>query len=135
MSAGDFAAVIVVLLAFGAFVIVLLAMQSLMRSLRELRRSLDVLHDETVPLLEELRGTVRDAGAEVERVDQLLDAAESISATVDSATRLSYLAFRAPLLRLVAFFKGIGRFIGRLLGRRASKETKAVRSSTGRRAA
>jgi predicted PurR-regulated permease PerM len=135
MSATDFVAVIVVLLAFGAFVIVLLAMQSLLRSLRELRRSLDVLHDETVPLLAELRGTVRDAGAEVERVDQLLDAAETISATVDSATRLSYLAFRAPLLRIVAFFKGIGRFVGRLFGRRGPKETNAVGTSTGRRAA
>jgi predicted PurR-regulated permease PerM len=118
MSGGDLAAVLVVLLAFGAFVVVLLAVQALVRSLRDLRRSLDQLHDETLPLLEELRATVRDAGAEVERVDHLLDAAESISATVDSATRLSYLAFRAPLLKVVAFFKGIGRFVGRLFGRR-----------------
>jgi predicted PurR-regulated permease PerM len=118
MSAGDLASLLVVLLAFGAFVVLLLALQSLVGSLRELRRSLDTLHDETVPLLEELRTTVRDAGAEVDRVDHLLDAAESISATVDSATRLSYLAFRAPLLRFVAFVKGIGRFIGRLFGRK-----------------
>lgn len=118
MSAADLATVLVVLLAFGAFIVLLIALQSLVGSLRQLRRSLDTLHDETVPLLEELRSTVRDAGAEVDRVDHLLDAAESISATVDSATRLSYLAFRAPLLRFVAFFKGIGRFIGRLFGRK-----------------
>jgi hypothetical protein len=118
MTAGDLATILVVLLGFGAFVVVLLAVQALVRSLRELRRSLEVLHDETVPLLEELRATVRDAGAEVERVDHLLDAAESISTTVDSATRLSYLAFRAPLLKVVAFFKGFGRFFGRLFGRR-----------------
>jgi predicted PurR-regulated permease PerM len=123
MSAGDFAAVLVVLLAFGAFVLVLLAVQALVRSLRDLRQALDQLHDETLPLLAELRSTVHDAGAEVERVDQLLDAAESISATVDSATRLSYLAFRAPLLRFVAFFKGIGRFIRRLFGRRGTPST------------
>jgi hypothetical protein len=120
MSAGDLAAVLVVVVAFAAFVVVLVAVQALVRSLRELRCSLDQLHDETLPLLEELRATVRDAGAEVERVDHLLDAAESISATVDSATRLSYLAFRAPLLKVVAFFKGIGRFVGRLFGRRRS---------------
>jgi hypothetical protein len=118
VSGADLAAVLVVLLAFGAFVVVLLAVQALLRSLRDLRRSLDQLHDETLPLLEELRSTVRDAGAEVERVDQLLEAAESISATVDSATRLSYLAFRAPILKVVAFFKGVGRFLGRLFGRR-----------------
>lgn len=135
MSAGDLATVLVVLLAFGAFVVLLVALQSLIGSLRALRRSLDALHDETVPLLEELRATVRDAGAEVDRVDHLLDAAESISTTVDSATRLSYLAFRAPVLRFVAFFKGIGRFVGRLFGRRARGDQASPRSTVDRRAA
>jgi predicted PurR-regulated permease PerM len=135
MSAGDLASVLVVLLAFGAFIVLLLAMQSLVASLRELRHSLDVLHDETLPLLQELRATVRDAGAEVDRVDNLLDAAESISATVDSATRLSYLAFRAPLLRFVAFFKGIGRFVGRLFGRKPQARSGASGPTMDRRAA
>jgi hypothetical protein len=134
MSAGDLAAVVVVLLAFGAIVVLLFAMQSLIHSLRALRQSLDTLHDETVPLLRELRSTVRDAGAEVDRVDGLLDAAESISATVDSATRLSYLAFRAPVLRVVAFFKGIGRFFRRLFGRRSASDRHAKRG-VDRRAA
>lgn len=135
MTAGDFAAIIVVLLAFGAFVVIVVATQSLVRSLRDLRRSLETLHHETLPLLEELRATVRDAGAEVERVDQLLDAAESISSTVDSATRLSYIAFRAPVLRVVAFFKGIGRFFGRLFGRRSSSRRRSSEATTDRRAA
>jgi predicted PurR-regulated permease PerM len=135
MSAADLASVLVVLLAFGAFIVLLLAMQSLVASLRELRRSLDVLHDETLPLLQELRTTVRNAGAEVDRVDNLLDAAESISATVDSATRLSYLAFRAPLLRFVAFFKGIGRFVGRLFGRKSHGRSGGSGSTIDRRAA
>jgi predicted PurR-regulated permease PerM len=134
MSAGDLAAVVVVLLAFGAIVVLLFALQSLIHSLRALRQVLDALHDETVPLLHELRSTVRDAGAEVDRVDGLLDAAESISATVDSATRLSYLAFRAPVLRTVAFFKGIGRFVGRLFGRRRSGDD-GKRHRVDRRAA
>ena len=135
MSAGDLAAVVVVLLAFGAFVLLLLAVQSLLRSLRELRLSLERLHDETLPLLRELRTTVRDAGAEVDRVDSLLDAAESISHTVDSATRLSYLAFRAPIVRLVAFVKGVFRFIGRLFGRRATNGPRGARRADSRRAA
>jgi predicted PurR-regulated permease PerM len=135
VSANDLATIVVVILAFFAFVVVLLAMQSLVRSLRDLRTSLDTLHDQTVPLIEELRATVRDAGAEVDRVDQLLDAAESISSTVDSATRLSYLAFRAPMLRFVAFFKGVGRFVGRLFGRRTTTGGRSGRSGAGRRRA
>lgn len=117
MTAGDLAAVLVSVVVFAAFAVLLVAVSAVLRSLRELRRSLDALHDETLPLLDELRGTVRRAGAEVDRVDQLLDAAESISATVDSASRLSYLAFRAPIIRAVAFAKGIGRFLRRLIGR------------------
>lgn len=135
MSAGDLATVVVVLLAFGAFVLLLLGVQSLLRSLRELRVSLDRLHAETLPLLRELRTTVRDAGAEVDRVDSLLDAAESISHTVDSATRLSYLAFRAPVVRLVAFVKGVFRFIARLFGRRRSTDAGGARRTASGRAA
>jgi hypothetical protein len=134
MSAGDLAAVVVVLLAFGAFVLLLFGVQSLLRSSRELRASLERLHDETLPLIRELRTTVRDAGAEVDRVDALLDAAESISHTVDSATRLSYLAFRAPVVRLVAFVKGVFRFIGRLFGRRASNAAPGARTDSRRAA-
>jgi len=68
----------------------------------------------------ELRDTVERPGAEVERVDGLLDTAESISATVDSASRLGYLAFRAPVIRTVAVGKGIGRGARRLVGRPAT---------------
>ena len=60
------------------------------------------------------------AGAEVDRVDDLLDTAETISATVDSASRLGYLAFRAPVIRTVALGKGIGRGARRLVGRPAA---------------
>lgn len=135
MTVTDFAAVVVVLLAVGAIVVVVVAALALARSLRELRRALETLQAETGPLLDELRATVRDAGAEVERVDQLLDAAESISATVDSATRLSYLAFRAPLLRVVAFVKGVFRFLARLFGVRRAAVGPARRDDRGRRAA
>ncbi|WP_334142842.1 DUF948 domain-containing protein [Rhabdothermincola sp.] len=117
MSAGDLAAVLVAMGVFAALVVLLYATQSLLRTMRDLRASVELLHRETIPLLEELRGTVREAGAEVDRVDHLLEAAESISVTVDSASRLGYLAFRAPLIRFVAFFKGLGRFARRLVGR------------------
>lgn len=117
MTAGDLAAILVSIIVFAAFVVLLVVTQSLIKALRDLQRSLDTLQRETAPLLEELRATVVAAGAEVERVDDLLDAAESISATVESASRLSYLAFRAPLIKVVAFSRGCGRFVRRLMGR------------------
>ena len=116
MSAGDLAAVVVVLVAVAAIVVLALATASLVRTLRELRGTVDELRAQALPLLTDLRATVVDAGAEVARVDALLDAAEAISARVDSASRLGYLAFRAPLIRFVAFWRGVGRGLGRLVG-------------------
>jgi hypothetical protein len=117
MSAGDLAAVLVTLLAVASFVVVVVAAQSLLRAGRELRATLDTLRDEALPLVVELRGTVAEAGAEVERVDELIGTAEAISARVDAASRVGYLAFRAPLIKVVALFRGIARVLRRLVGR------------------
>lgn len=125
MSAGDLAAVVLTIVMIGAIVVLALLVQSLLRSLREARETLAELRREALPLMGELHATVARAGAEVDRVDDLLDAAESISATVDSASRLGYLAFRAPVIRVVAFGRGVGRGARRLTGR----------SESGRRAA
>jgi hypothetical protein len=119
VSAGDLAAVIVSVVMIAAIVTLALAVQAMLRTLRELRGTLEALRGEAVPLMGELRTTVERAGAEVDRVDDLLETAESISATVDSASRLGYLAFRAPIIRVVALGKGITRGTRRLAGRAA----------------
>ena len=117
MTAWDLAAVVLTVVMIGVIVAMALLAQALLRTLRELRSTLEALQGEAVPLMGELRDTVERAGAEVERVDDLLDTAEAISATVDSASRLGYLAFRAPVIRTVALGKGIGRGARRLVGR------------------
>jgi len=114
MSAGDLAAVIVSGVVIAAIVVMAVAASSLLRSLRELRTTLAEVQREALPLMGELRDTVSAAGAEVERVDELLDTAEAISATVEGASRVGYLAFRAPLIRAVALGRGIGRGARRL---------------------
>lgn len=134
MTAADLALVLVSVVVIGAFVVLVVAAVALLRAAAELRRTLDEVQRQTVPLLDELRGTVREAGAEVERVDRLLDAAETISGTVDRASRLGYLAFRAPLIRVVALGRGIGRFLAGLVRpRRARGRTAAARGRVGAR--
>jgi hypothetical protein len=119
LSAGDLAAVVVSVVMVLAIVMLALLVQSLLRSLREAREVVAELRTQAVPLMGELHHTVARAGAEVDRVDDLLDTAEAISATVDSASRLGYLAFRAPIIRVVALGRGMGRG-GRALTRRSS---------------
>jgi hypothetical protein len=123
VSAGDLAAVIVSVVVIGAIVAIAVATSALLRTLRELRATLEVVRGEVVPLVGELRDTVSAAGGQVDRVDDLLDTAEAISATVEGASRVGYLAFRAPLIRAVALGRGVRRGAGRLVGRRPEPTT------------
>lgn len=116
MSAADLAVVLVSVAGVAALVALALTVQATLRTLREVRLTLAEVRAETVPLVRDMRDTVAQAGAEVERVDQLLDAAESIQRTVESASRLTYVAFSNPLIKVVAFFRGIGRALGRVFG-------------------
>lgn len=116
MTAADLALVLLCVLAFATFVAMLFTAQALLRATREIQQAAAGLQGETVALIRQLRSTVADAGAEVERVDALLDAADAISSRVDSASRIGYLAFRAPLIRTVAFGQGVRRFLARLIG-------------------
>lgn len=103
--------VAIVVCVFAALVIVVLcyAMTGLVRTLRRLRESVDELRRETLPLVADLRTTVVQASGDLERVDSLLGRAETISATVDSASRLAYLAFSNPVIKTLAFGAGTAR--------------------------
>ena len=127
MSAGDLAAVIVTVVMVATVAVMAVAVASLLRSLRELRATLERLSSDAVPLMGELRDTVSAAGAEVGRVDDLLESAEAISARVDGASRLGYLAFRAPVIRTMAFGRGLGRGWRRLVGRPSDPARARVR--------
>lgn len=128
MSAGDLAAVLVTLAAIAAFVLLVVTSLAVLRTLRELRATLESIHDETVPLVAAMSESVAQAGAEVERVDELIDAAAAIQHTVDHASRLTYLAFSNPLIKVVALFRGTGRGFGRAFGSRGRRRRRiAVR--------
>lgn len=116
MTTTDLAALVVIMLCFAAFVVLLVAVLSMLRSLRDLREALDQLRGDVLPAVAQLRDTAARAGAEVERIDELLDTAESISATVEGASRIGYLAFRRPLVKVVALFRGVVRGLWRLVG-------------------
>jgi hypothetical protein len=109
MSATEAAAIIVAIASIVAVVLLGVCLVFLVRTLRSLQRAVDTLHKETLPVVTELRGTVSQANAELERVDVLLGTAESISTTVDSASRLAYLAFSNPVIKVLALASGTSR--------------------------
>ena len=95
-------AVVLVVVAIVGLVVVAMAVQSLILTLRSLRETVDDLRRETLPVIAELRSTVATANGELARVDALLDTAEEVGARVDATSRLSWLVLRNPLVKLAS---------------------------------
>jgi hypothetical protein len=108
-TAADVAAIVVAVLAVVLVAFVCVALTTLTRTMRSMREAVEELRRETLPVLSHLEGTVVQANAELERVDSLLGTAESISGTVDSASRLAYLTLSNPVIKVLAFGAGTAR--------------------------
>jgi glutamate/tyrosine decarboxylase-like PLP-dependent enzyme len=90
------------------------------RTMRVMRTAADELREESIELLNEIRGVVGTANSELERADGLLGTAESITATVDSASRLAYVTLSNPVVKVLAFGTGTRKAARRL--RRKTRE-------------
>ena len=121
MTGADLAVVLATVALVAVLVGVVVVLLGVLRSLREVRATLVAVRTEALPLIADLQATVVQAGAEVDKVDELLDTAVSIQHTVDAASRLTYVAVANPLIKVVAFFRGLGRGIGRAFGRGARR--------------
>lgn len=106
LSAADLAAVIVAIVSVVAVVLLVFVVVAVNRTLATLRLSIEQFRRETLSVVDELHRTVNTANAELERLDVLLDSATSVSATVDSASHLAYLAFSNPLIKVMALATG-----------------------------
>lgn len=114
MSATDLAAVIVAVCSVAAVVLLAVAIVALVRTLRALREVTGVLHSEATPVLDDLRDTIEAANYEIVRLDGLVTTAESVTGTVDSASRLAYIAMANPVIKGVAFASGTAKAARRL---------------------
>jgi len=92
-----------------AVVLLFFGLVAITRTLKEVRSAVELLRTETLPVVIDLGDTVRAANDELERVGSLLVTAESISGTVDSASRLAYLAFSNPAIKAMALASGTSR--------------------------
>lgn len=118
MTAGEVAAVIASVVGTLLIVGFLVAFASMLRAQRRLLTAIEDLRSEVVPLAGQWRATVDKANTEIDRVSALTERAESISGTVDAASRLAYLAFSNPVVKAMALGAGTARAAGRLRRRR-----------------
>jgi hypothetical protein len=114
MSAMDLAAVVAATLSLVAVVVLTLAMVSMAKTLRELRTLIGDIQTEALPALADATAAVVEARGEIERVDGILDAAESISSRIDGASRVAYLALSKPVIKTAAVATGTRRAARRL---------------------
>ena len=114
MSTSDWVAIVIAVVVAVAAGGLLVALSALMRTMTAMQLTIEELRKETLPLVTDVQGTVRQANADLQRVDTLLERAESISGTVDSASRLAYLAFSNPVVKVIAFGAGTARASRRL---------------------
>ena len=70
------------------------------------RAGIEELRGEAVPLVHEARVAVDQASAEMVRVEAVLEDTESVTATVDSASRLAQRAFANPVVKVLALRAG-----------------------------
>ncbi len=109
MTATELAALIVAIASVVAVVLLGVGLVSLTRTVKEVRSAVELLRTETAPVVAQMEDTVRVANAELARVDEVMDRAESISGTVDSASRLAYLALSNPVIKAMALATGTSR--------------------------
>lgn len=109
MDGADVAALIAAVAVAVLVTALLFTLRLLNSTLRSVRDSVDELHRTTIPLLQDAHRSVLQASNELERVDEVLESAQSISKTLDSASRLAYLAFSSPLAKAMAFGTGAAR--------------------------
>ena len=116
MSGNEVAALVVAVAATLALVGLLAVVVLLVGAVRELRITVTELRVETQAVVEELHEAVRGTNAELERIDNVLHAAESVTDTLDSAARLAYLTMGSPVVKGLAAATGANQAYRRFRG-------------------
>ena len=115
-GATDAVAIGVTVVATLVVVAMLAATVSLVRTAHSLRLLAERLDRHSAALLADLDSTVASASADLARVDDLIGSAESITATIGSASRLAYASLANPVIKVMAFGAGTARAGRRLRG-------------------
>jgi uncharacterized protein YoxC len=103
--------------AVGLAVALVVVTVALLRTLRSLRSVIDDLNREAVPLLAGLEGDARKASLGLDRVGDLVGAAESVTRRVDGASKIAYVTFSNPVVKVLAVGHGVGRVSRKLRGK------------------
>jgi len=114
VSAADVVVLVAAVVACIAAIVTVAGAAVLVGQVQRLERAIEDLRSEAVPLVGEARRAADLAVSELTRVDSVLEDTESVTATVDSASRLAQRAFANPVVKVLAFRAGAASGIRRL---------------------
>jgi hypothetical protein len=106
MSAADVVVLIAAVVACLAAIVGVTMTAVLVTQVRRLEAALQSIRTEALPLVAEARQAAGAAASEMERVDAVLRNTESVTATVDSASRFAQRAFANPVVKVLAIRAG-----------------------------
>ena len=109
MSVGEVAAIIAaVALAMGV-VGLLFTLGAAVRAIGTFRRAVEDITAMTIPLIADVHVGIKQANADLMKVDTILDNAETIQTTIDAASRLTYTAVANPVVKAMAAGTGVAK--------------------------
>ncbi len=127
MSSSDWTAVVAAVAIAGLVGGLLVTLAEVRRTLRSLRETLEEVSTDALVAIEELRVSTREARFEIDRVDALVSTAESLTGTVDNASKLAYRTLSNPVVKAVALGAGTKRAIQRLSNEEPTPARKRAR--------
>jgi uncharacterized protein YoxC len=107
LTGGDAAMIV---LAVGWVVLVgglLFVLLNTFRVLESTKMTIDAMREETIPLLREVKTSVEKTNREIDRVDVMLDNANSIVARVEKLSGLVEEAASSPLVKIISVASGL----------------------------
>lgn len=118
-AAGQSADVAIAVSVVATLIVVALlaALRSCLSAARRLRAAADTLEADVREVMRSVDGTLAQASAELERVDDLIGSAEQLTEVVGAASRVAYTSLASPLIKVLAFSRGTSRASQRLRGR------------------
>jgi hypothetical protein len=106
VSAADVVVLVAAVVGCLGALAVLVAAVVLVNQVRRLERAIELMRSDALALLGDARAAAGHASTEMARVEAVLEGTESVTATVDSASRLARRAFANPVVKVLAFRAG-----------------------------
>jgi uncharacterized protein YoxC len=123
MTLAEFALIVATVLCAIGFAALIVVLLRVLDTLRSLRGEVEMLRNETQPLLAEMRvstsqarETMNEARQDLQRFDRVLGSAESISEAVAGGSRVARVALSAPIIKAAGLATGTRRTVRRLRG-------------------